>query len=395
MARRQVSHMDRRQVLKLLGAVAAAGATGGAAGCGSNVPGTTMEQPSGRSITIGLVSPAVGPYRKIGDDITKGFKLYLDDHNQLLGRHRVTLVTADEGASAQTAVAAVSGLLEKSPIALAGLANPQTLGDVATEIDKRKVPLVTTAVAPPTLTNKLFVWRVSQVEGEAGRALAPYARGVGPKSFILREPGATANIEAEEFAAAFADLGGRVVGDTTGATGFGARMQQAVNSGAETIFASVTGANAMAVLQAYRARVSGAKLIGPGSLTETVDLTKMGALPNNVYTSMYYAPDLENEENRRFVSSYHKRNGVQPSTYAMAAYDSASVLDKALRLLGDDLTPAALNRAFSLLGQMESPRGIWAFNINRTPQQKWFLRRLRKDGQVPANLIDADLAVLS
>ena len=78
----------------------------------------------------------------------------------------------------------------------------------------------------------------------------------------------------------------------------------------------------------------------------------------------------------------------------MAAYDSASVLDKALRLTGDDLTPAALNRAFSLLGQMESPRGIWAFNINRTPQQKWFLRRLRLDGQVAANMLDADLAVL-
>ena len=44
---------------------------------------------------------------------------------------------------------------------------------------------------------------------------------------------------------------------------------------------------------------------------------------------------------------------------------------------------------------MESPRGIWAFNINRTPQQKWFLRRLRLDGQVAANMLDADLAVLS
>ena len=39
---------------------------------------------------------------------------------------------------------------------------------------------------------------------------------------------------------------------------------------------------------------------------------------------MYYAPDLDNEVNRRFVSSYHKKHGVQPSAYAMAAYDSAA-----------------------------------------------------------------------
>jgi branched-chain amino acid transport system substrate-binding protein len=54
-----------------------------------------------------------------------------------------------------------------------------------------------------------------------------------------------------------------------------------------------------------------------------------------------------------------------------------------------------LNRAFSLLGQIESPRGTWAFNHNRSPQQKWYLRKLRLDGQLPANLLDADLAVLS
>jgi branched-chain amino acid transport system substrate-binding protein len=79
----------------------------------------------------------------------------------------------------------------------------------------------------------------------------------------------------------------------------------------------------------------------------------------------------------------------------MSAYDSASVLDKALRLIDEVPSPEGLNRAFSLLGQIESPRGTWAFNHNRSPQQKWYLRKLRLDGQLPANLLDADLAVLS
>jgi branched-chain amino acid transport system substrate-binding protein len=79
----------------------------------------------------------------------------------------------------------------------------------------------------------------------------------------------------------------------------------------------------------------------------------------------------------------------------MAAHDCASTIDKALRLIDGEPTAGALNRAFSLLGQIDSPRGIWAFNIQRTPQQKWYLRRLRTDGQMAANLLDTDLAVLT
>ena len=61
----------------------------------------------------------------------------------------------------------------------------------------------------------------------------------------------------------------------------------------------------------------------------------------------------------------------------MAGLRRASVLDKALRLVAGAADPADVNQAFSLLGQIDSPRGTWTFNVNRTPQQKWYLRQLR------------------
>ncbi len=166
------------------------------------------------------------------------------------------------------------------------------------------------------------------------------------------------------------------------------------NNDANSIFASYSGEAAATVIDAYRESGLGAKLLGTGSLTETIDLARIGPLPQRVYTSMYYAADLDNEANRRFVTEYHKAHGVQPSGYAMAAYDSAAVLDKALGLTTGMPTGPTLNQAFSLLGQIDSPRGTWTFNINRSPQQKWYLRKLNYDGMVPANLLDADLTVL-
>src|SRR4051812_2711860 len=92
--------LDRRQFLRIFGAVAAVGATGGLAACAADpVSSSAAEQPSGLTIAIGLVAPAAGPFAKIGDDTQKGFQLYLDANQGLLGRHKVELKVADEGAT--------------------------------------------------------------------------------------------------------------------------------------------------------------------------------------------------------------------------------------------------------------------------------------------------------
>jgi branched-chain amino acid transport system substrate-binding protein len=379
----------------MFGTLAAVGATGGVAACAADPPGSAMEQPSGRTIKVGLISPARGPYREVGADITNGFELYLADHSGLLGRHRVELTVEDEGANAETAVAAVESLIQSGVIALAGVASPASLVAIRAAVEKAKVPLVSSNASPSTLTSAFYIWRASYVEGEAGRALGSYAQAEGNRSYLLYDSNQEA--EANGFRGVFEDLGGTIVGDVAGNGNFAGRLQSARIANPDTIFAAFSGPAAQEFLDAYRQSQMTTKVLGPGSLTETIDLAKLtGALPQQIYTAMPYAYDLDNESNRRFVSSYHKKYGRAPSVYAMTAYDSASVIDKGLRLIEEDVpTAGALNQAFSLLGQIDSPRGAWTFNINRTPQQKWYLRRLRLDGKVPANMLDTDLSVLS
>jgi len=108
---------------------------------------------------------------------------------------------------------------------------------------------------------------------------------------------------------------------------------------------------------------------------------------------MNYAPDLDNGANRIFASEYQKAYNAPPSTYAMASYDAAAVLDKALEL-AIDLTSQSVNIALSKIGQIDSPRGSWQFNQSRTPLQRWYLRQVRKEGQVLTNALLGDLAML-
>jgi branched-chain amino acid transport system substrate-binding protein len=390
-----VSPLDRRQVLKLFGALAAVGTTGAGTACSTAPTGSQMEQPSGHTIKVGLISPALGPYAKIGADISNGFKLYLADNEGLLGRHYVDLKVAEEGSTAASAKSAADSLLSEDVLVIAGVASPASLFAMRDAIEKAKVPLVSSNASPNTLTSSFYIWRASYVEGEAGRALGPYAFGEGPNAYVLNDDAPSAATDADEFIKAFEDLGGTIVGKAVGTGSYALRLAQAKNAGADVVFGAFTGTDAQHLLDAYRSSDLNVKLVGPGALTETVDLTKLGQLPQKVYTAANYAPDLDNEENRRFVSSYHKAYGTQPSSFAMVAYDTASIINKALRLLDDVPSATALNQALSLLGQIDSPRGLWTFNVNRTPQQKWYVRRLRLDGQVPANLLDGDLAILS
>ena len=109
-----------------------------------------------------------------------------------------------------------------------------------------------------------------------------------------------------------------MVADVAAKGNFPLRMQQVRASGAQVLFCAYTGTDALLLLDAYRTSGLDIRLVGPAALTETVELGRLTALPDKVYTASNYAPDLDNEDNRRFVAGYQKAYGVQPSSTAMA-----------------------------------------------------------------------------
>jgi branched-chain amino acid transport system substrate-binding protein len=379
----------------MFGAAAVLGASAAAAAACDPGLAPAVPKPNGRTVKIGLVTPALGDYAKIGDDIQKGFRLYLSMNDGLFGGSTVDLQSAEEGPTPQAAAAAVKGLLDDGVVAIAGIANPDALPAVAPMMAQAKVPLVCANTCPSTLVNPEFLWRASSMEGEAGKSLAAYARTEGQNAYLFYDDTTPAREEVAAFRAAFTDIGGRIVGDVPGKVAFGSRMATAKAAQPNVIYAVHTGDAAAALIDAYRTAGITAKLIGPGTLTETTDLSKLSALPSGVYTSMFYATDLDNAANRVFVASYHKTYGSAPSSFAAAAYDSAFILDHALARQNGATDPEALDKDLGKLGQMDSPRGVWTFNTNRSPQQRWYLRQLREDGSVPANMIETDLTVLS
>jgi branched-chain amino acid transport system substrate-binding protein len=390
-----VIQVDRRGVLRAFGAAATLGVTGALAACGKD-PAKSVT-----TVRLGLLAPKSGPYTSIGVDIYAGFKQYLDSHDNILGgKYPVEVVVANEGTTVDVAREATKSLLSQQVHAIVGVANPAALSGIRDLVEKAKTPLISANGSPADLTSVYYMWRASYVDGQASTALANYLveEGRYRRAYVLRDGSAQAQAEVDAFRKSF--LGGprTIVDEVRVAGAYANRLVAAGNSGADLLYAALSGDAGWRLVQAYASSSVALPLVGPGTLTESRDVVKLAGQMKDlrpVLTTMNYAANLGNAANKAFAARYSRVTGAEPTTYAVAAYDAAAIVDQALRLMSGDITPLELNRAIASVGEIDSPRGPWAFTTTRTPQQQWYLRKLALSGQVPANMVAKDLATLT
>jgi branched-chain amino acid transport system substrate-binding protein len=401
-----LSELTRRQALRVLAALGAGGAAAPILSACNSSSNATDQQPGAAPdlgpVKIGLVVPQSGVYKTIGDELTRGFELYLNLRNRRLGRRPVTLVTVDEGETADSGKAAVERLIKQEKVlALSGVASSTTMTAIRELVETSQTPLIGSNASPTSLQGVRYIWRTSYVNDEPGKALGRFvAAKVGNGSVAVIAPDYQAGRdEIEGFLSTFGkDPEGQPIYtpfNPTPTMNFQPYLTSIKNSRAKAVLCFYAGAQAVEFVKQYRQVGLTQDLYAPGFLTEGVLLRQQGEAARDIYTSMNYSSDLDNEANRRFASEYQKAYGAIPTAYAVASYDAALVLDRALAAAGGgDATPQALNLALGKIGSIDSPRGSWQFNQNRTPLQMWYLRQVRRDGGVLSNTVLSPLTTL-
>jgi branched-chain amino acid transport system substrate-binding protein len=395
-----VSQIDRRQALKLF---AALGAAGLATACNRN-SAQTATPAVGNQIRIGMIAPQTGGYKAIGDDIVRGFRLFLDINGGQIGGHPVELVVADEGDTAESGKAALDGLLKQGVLALTGVVNSDVMVAIRDTVEQARVPLIGSNASPSELQGVVYIWRTSYVNTEPGLALGPYVSqhiGAAGKVGIIAPDYEAGRDSVEGFRTGFGKSDPRLLAPvwtefTTAPTRtfFREKIDQVRAANPTVIYCFYAGLPAVEFLKQLWEDGYRGDVYAPGFLTEGTVLEAFEHEADNVYTALNYSPDLANAANRQFATTFRDTYNTTPTTYAVASYDAAQVMQAALRLITGEPTSAALNQALGKIGQVDSPRGGWQLNQTRTPQQRWYLRRVQKDGPVLANVMLSELATL-
>ncbi|MDW5325074.1 ABC transporter substrate-binding protein [Plantactinospora sp. KLBMP9567] len=385
----------------LTGALLALGLTVAGSACNSGdgaggTPGT---------IKIGLLASLSGTYEAVGTEIRDGFELYLRMHDGKLGGHKVDLIVADEGNGAQTAVPAATKLIKQDRVqALTGIVGGGSVAGVAPVLAEAKIPFVGSN-GNPGLKDVSRSWFTSYLSDEPGAAIAEYVRdNVKGEVFAIGPNYQGGWDELRGFTDTFKEIGGKLANpdgktlwtpfpQTTNFLPYFAKIKA---SGAEAVFTFYAGTAAVDFVKQYaQSEIKDLPLYAAGFLTEGGVLNAQGEAARNIYSVLNYSPDLDNAENRSFVAAWKENHDGSPTTYAMASYDAAAVLDKAIGAAGDNPTPEEINKAIAGLGQIDSPRGTWQFSKEtHSPVQKWYLRQVRQDGRALSNTVVGDLATV-
>lgn len=343
-------------------------------------------------IKIGFIAPKTGNFAQIGIDMMDGAKLFLEEHNYMIGDRKVQVFWEDEGAGPESAVIKVRKLIKHDQVDMvAGIFLTSAAYAVADVCTESKVPLLVTFSAGDDVTQRKstqWVNRLSFTGGDIGHVAADYAY----KEMSWRKAATIAmdygwgHEASGGFHHVFEDMGGKVIQKLWSpvATMDYAPYVANITKEADGIFAVITGAASVRFLKS--ARESGLlkkmQLVVPITFT---DESLLSAHKDNaigiISTANYSAanPHPLNVKLNQLVRTKLKR---EPASGIMTSWVGLGWIFKAIESLNGDVSDKEkLAKAIRTVEMKDTVRGPLRLDEHGHPIQTYWVRKVDKVGE--------------
>ncbi|PLX39142.1 MAG: ABC transporter [Hyphomicrobiales bacterium] len=281
---------------------------------------------------VGLLLPYSGTYAALGNDITDGFNLALEEAGKT---GEFTIVREDTEVKPPVGLAKARKLvLQDNVDVIVGVVSSGVLGALRDFIDGAKVPLIVANAGNDAATGAScspFISRVSFSNSQVNRPMGTWLAEQGIKTVYTLAPDYAAGRQMiDAFTASYTAAGGKVVGAEYTPFGktsdFGPYLTNAKASGADAIFVFYAGGEAISFVKQYGSFDLGIPLYGSGFLTSPLYVKAEGEAAVGVKTSLHYVPTLDTPENAAFVKAFKAKYDRMPSEYSVQGYDAGRVL---------------------------------------------------------------------
>jgi branched-chain amino acid transport system substrate-binding protein len=122
-------------------------------------------------------------------------------------------------------------------------------------------------------------------------------------------------------------------------------------------------------------------LIVPGFGSDQDIIRPVGDAMLGLFDTAHWAIDLDNPANKKFVAAFEKEYKRLPSVFAAQGWDTAMLIDSAVRGVGGKVENVEAVRKAMKGAKFDSVRGAFKFNRNQYPIQNYYLRVVAKDAQ--------------
>ncbi|HEV8025897.1 MAG TPA: ABC transporter substrate-binding protein [Stellaceae bacterium] len=364
--------------------------------------GLFLRPAAAEPIKIGIILTYSGPNASLGDQIDKGLRLYVKEHEKdLPPGTTVELVRRDDtGPNPDVARRLAQELVTRDHVQfLTGVVWSPNAGAIAPIASEAKVPFIISNAAAAGLTRASpEIARVSFTLWQESLPLGTWAaqKGGMKKVYIAVSDFAPGKDAGDAFTKGFTDAGGQIVDIVRFPLkdpDFVPFMQRIKDAKPDAVFVFVpSGKQATAVMKAYNElnmKGDGIKIIGPQDIVPDEELPSMGQEPLGVISAGTYSNAGDRPANKAYVAAWKREYGDEtpPGFMSVGGWDSMAAIFSVIKAMNgkvDGDKPMALLAGWK---DPDSPRGpIMIDPQTRDIVQNVYIRRVEKHGDRLANI---------
>ncbi len=336
-------------------------------------------------VKIGFLATLSGNGAALGQDMLDGFNLALTERGGKLGGQTINLIKEDDQLKPDVGVQAIQKFLEKEKVDIVtGVTFSNVMMAVAKPLADADMTFVGSNAGPAPLAGKQcskgFFFTSWQNDTQA-EAVAKFAMDKGFKKVYVMAPNYQSG--RDQIAGFNRIYKGTIAGEVytqLNQPDYSAELAQLQASAPDAVYVFFPGGMGVNFIKQYKQ----AGLLGkiPLLSVSTVDGTQLPALKEmalGVYAATFWGPDFQNATSKSFTAAFEKTYGRIPSQYAAQSYESALLIDSALKKTKGSVADKKALREALRAADYPSLRGSYKFGVNGFPIQDFYAFEVAKD----------------
>jgi len=284
-------------------------------------------------VKLGVINSMTGPEAPIGENLTNGIKLALEDLKKKGIEAQV--VWEDDTGKPQIGLSALEKLATRDNVAgVVGAYTSAVTSAVAKAAERYKVPLVNPVASKEEITRQGYKWvyRVSATTGDYAAILLDMALALGkPKTLAILNENTDFGTSGAKSARAYAEKKGlKVVFEeaySKGSPDYRSTLVKLRGTNPDVVFLVSYVADAILLMrQSREIGLSPQGFLGAGAGFSTVQFAAEKAISNGVFASSQWTPQVSWPGTKEFAARYLKQFGKEPTYHAATAYAAMTIL---------------------------------------------------------------------
>ena len=352
-------------------------------------------------VRIGFISTLSGPNAAIGTDIRDGFNLAVKLNGGKLGDLPAEVLVSDDQLKPENAKQIAERYLRLEKVDfITGIVFSNIVLAVAPDAIANQVFFISPNAGPAQYTGAQcnpFFFAASWPSEAYSEAAGQYMTSKGIKNAVFLAPN---YVGGQDAATGFKRMyKGKLVDEIytkLGQLDYAAELSQIRAKQPEALYVFLPGGMGVNFIKQFVAAgmSKDIQLIVPLWGSDQDIIRAVGEPMLGLFSVGHWSIDLENAANKKFVPAFEAEYKRLPTGYAASGYDTALLIDSAVRKVKGGIEDKDTLRAALRAADFRSVRGEFKFNRNQFPIQNYYLQVVGKgpDGRIMHKTLGTVLA---